>query len=48
MFGLPGGSSSEGPATFLGCLLVVICAAVAFSGLFAMLWHTAGVISNGK
>jgi hypothetical protein len=48
MYGLPGGSTSEGPATILGCLLVVICAAMAFSCLFAMLWHTAGVIFNGK
>lgn len=45
--GLPGGSSPEGPATTAGCLFVAICAAVAFSLLFAMLWHAMSLISPG-
>jgi hypothetical protein len=48
MFGLPGGSASEGPATKLGCLFVVIFAVVLFSSLFAMLWYTAGLIFGGQ
>lgn len=48
MFGLPGGSSPDGPATTAGCLLVAVCTAIAFSLLFAMLWYTASLISSGQ
>jgi hypothetical protein len=48
MFGLPGGSSSEGPATTAGCVLVAVCTVIAFSLLFAMLWYTTSLISSGQ
>jgi hypothetical protein len=48
MFGLPGGSSSAGPATKLGCLFVVIFAGVALSFLLAMLWYATEIIFKGQ
>lgn len=47
MFGLPGGSSPEGPATTGGCLFVVVIAAVVMAALVWMLFLAASLIGNG-
>ena len=46
MFGLPGGSSPEGPATTAGCLFVAVVTAVVFAGLVAFLFYAVSFIEG--
>jgi hypothetical protein len=45
MFGLPGGSTPEGPATTAGCLLVWLMAALVTSALVAALFYATSFIT---
>jgi hypothetical protein len=46
MWGLPGGSSPEGPATTAGCVLVAVVAAVIFAALVGFLFYAASLIEG--
>ncbi len=47
-WGLPGGSSDEGPATTLGVILMVIAAAIFVAALLALLFYAADMIEHSS
>jgi hypothetical protein len=46
MWGLPGGSTSEGPATTAGCVFVALVTAVVFAGLVGFLFYAVSFIEG--
>jgi hypothetical protein len=45
-WGLPGGSSDEGPGTTLGILMMALVTLFIFGGLLALLFYTAEMIEH--
>jgi hypothetical protein len=47
-WGLPGGSSGEGPATWVGVVIVAVATALVVAGIVAALFYATGQIDQPR